>query len=180
MTNMSKFSTAGETLSPPGASTLDTPSTARMLKMLLPTILPMAMSRSPLTLAMTEVATSGSDVPAATTVRPTTNSLTPRCRAIVTAASTSQLEPCTSRSRPTMMSASCTLQWRSHALLGISPVSAGRADAAALTAARLWRMRKTVYPVSMTRNSAPSPRLTVPSRPSTNSSSDNPIMIGTS
>ena len=45
--------------------------------MLLPTALPSAMSRSPLSPAMIEVAASGSDVPTATTVRPMTSSLTP-------------------------------------------------------------------------------------------------------
>ena len=45
--------------------------------MLLPTTLPTAMSRSPRIAARTEVATSGSDVPAATMVRPITSSLRP-------------------------------------------------------------------------------------------------------
>jgi hypothetical protein len=56
----------------------DSPSTPRRLKVLLPTTLPTAMSRSPRTAAMTEVATSGSEVPAATMVSPTTTSLIPR------------------------------------------------------------------------------------------------------
>jgi hypothetical protein len=58
-----------------------------MLKVQLPTTLPTAMSRSPLmAAAMMDVATSGSEVPAATMVRPITRSLTPmalakhRCR----------------------------------------------------------------------------------------------------
>ena len=42
----------------------------RMLKILLPTMLPMAMSAFPLRAATTEVTSSGSDVPNATMVRP--------------------------------------------------------------------------------------------------------------
>jgi hypothetical protein len=57
-----------------------------MLKVLLPTTLPTAMSRSPLTAAITEVATSGIEVPAATMVRPITTSLTPSALANTTAA----------------------------------------------------------------------------------------------
>ena len=44
------------------------PITNKMLKMQLPTTLPTAMSRSPLRMAINDVATSGSPVPAATTV----------------------------------------------------------------------------------------------------------------
>ena len=48
-----------------------------MLNMLLPTMLPTAMSRSPRSAAITDVATSGIPVPAATTVSAITSSLTP-------------------------------------------------------------------------------------------------------
>ncbi len=68
--------------------------------MLLPTTLPTAMSRSPRTVAMMDVATSGNDVPPATIVRPITNSLTPSSRAISMDALTSQRAPRTSRPRP--------------------------------------------------------------------------------
>ena len=71
-----------------------------MLNVLLPTTLPIAMSRSPRTVAMTDVATSGSDVPAATMVSPTTSSETPSARANATAASTSRFDPSTSIARP--------------------------------------------------------------------------------
>ncbi len=68
--------------------------------MLLPTTLPTAMSRSPRMLATTDVATSGSDVPAATIVRPMMRSLTPSVRASVTAPSTSHCAPHTSNPSP--------------------------------------------------------------------------------
>ena len=71
-----------------------------MLKMLLPTTLPTAMSRSPLIVASTDVASSGSDVPAATIVRPITSSESPKLSAISTALSTIQFEPTTRSTRP--------------------------------------------------------------------------------
>ena len=74
----------------------------------LPSTLPTAISRSPRRAAITDVATSGSEVPAATMVRPITSGLTPSIVAKVVAASTSQREPSTSIARPTTISASCT------------------------------------------------------------------------
>ena len=59
-----------------------------MLKVLLPTTLPTAMSRSPLIAAVMLVATSGMLVPAATMVRPMTTSLTPMALAKLTEACT--------------------------------------------------------------------------------------------
>ena len=56
------------------------------LKMLLPTTLPTAMSRSPLMAAVMDVATSGIDVPVATMVRAMTTSLTPSALANASAA----------------------------------------------------------------------------------------------
>ena len=73
--------------------------------MLLPTTLPTAMSRSPRRAAITEVATSGSDVPAAITVRPMTSSDTPRARARTTAPSTMKRAPTTSSPSPPSVSA---------------------------------------------------------------------------
>lgn len=55
----------------------DAPSTNNILKMLLPTILPKAISLSFLYAAVTEVISSGKDVPIATMVRPTNVSLIP-------------------------------------------------------------------------------------------------------
>ena len=54
---------------------------------------------------MTEVASSGSEVPMATTVRPITSSEMPSARARVTAPSTRKFEPLTSRTRPAAISA---------------------------------------------------------------------------
>ena len=61
-----------------GATSAVVPRMPRMLKMLLPTMLPTAMSRWPLIAAMTLVATSGREVPAAMMVRPMTSSERPR------------------------------------------------------------------------------------------------------
>ncbi len=70
ITGISKLSAAGATVIPAGAISPQRPSTARILKILLPTTLPTAISRSPRTAATTEVATSGNEVPAAMRVRP--------------------------------------------------------------------------------------------------------------
>src|SRR5690606_31948162 len=78
-----------------GDTSPDTPSTHRILKTLLPTTLPTAISRSPLRVAITEVITSGNDVPAAMMVSPITASLTPNEAAILTALSTNQRDPST-------------------------------------------------------------------------------------
>src|SRR5690606_35293336 len=69
------------------------PSTDIRLKIFEPTTLPTAMSRSPRLAATTEVASSGSEVPMASTVRPIINSLTPSAVATDTAPSTSNCEP---------------------------------------------------------------------------------------
>jgi hypothetical protein len=52
---------------------------------------------------MTEVATSGNEVPDATMVNPITHSLTPSCRALVTDDSTNQPAPSTSNTSPPRM-----------------------------------------------------------------------------
>ena len=102
--------TAGAMVSPALLASPDSPRQPRMLKVLLPITLPTAMSRSPRTAAVTEVATSGIDVPAAMIVRPMTRSLTPSARANATAASTSQFEPSTSSASPATISSTCTAQ----------------------------------------------------------------------
>lgn len=69
ITQMSKAITEGAMLIPAVPATRpDRPRQPRMLKMFDPTTLPTAMSRSPLSAAVIEVATSGSEVPAATMV----------------------------------------------------------------------------------------------------------------
>src|SRR5690554_4980833 len=100
ITGISNLLTAANTSIPFGATTLASPRTIVRLKILLPTILPTAISRSPRIAAMTEVTTSGSDVPTAIIVNPITNSLTPRYWAKDTALSTSQREPSTNRASP--------------------------------------------------------------------------------
>ena len=77
------------------------PTTASVLNMLEPRMLPSAISCSPLRVAMMEAASSGSDVPTAMTVRPITRSLTPRAWAISTAPQTSMRELAMSSTRPT-------------------------------------------------------------------------------
>ncbi len=68
--------------------------------MLLPTMLPTAMSRSPRMAARIEVANSGSEVPIAITVRPITSSDSPSARASATAPVHSTVEPTTSSTSP--------------------------------------------------------------------------------
>ena len=117
-------SAASETATPPvGEIAADTPSTARILKILLPTILPTAISRSPLMLASTEVANSGRAVPAATMVKPITNSLTPIDRAIAIALSTNQRDPCTNSNSPTTISPRLTIQVVAVAEAGVSALA---------------------------------------------------------
>ncbi len=117
-----------------------------MLNVLLPITLPTAMSRSPRIAAMTEVATSGIDVPAAMIVRPITGSLTPKARANATAASTSQFEPRMSSPRPAKISTSCTAQWPSHSSLRGTP--SANSSRISLVSARDCRTRKTRYATS--------------------------------
>ena len=73
--------------------TLVIPRMNRILKRLLPTIFPMARSTSPFRAAVTEVMSSGSDVPNATIVRPMILSETPKKSAIPAAPSTAILLP---------------------------------------------------------------------------------------
>ena len=93
ITGISKLTADDATAIPEEPATAAIPCTPRMLKMLLPTTLPIAISCLPLKLARTEVTSSGADVPRATMVRPITSSLRPRERA-------SADEPETSHSAP--------------------------------------------------------------------------------
>ena len=77
-----------------------TPRTRPMLKILLPTIFPTAISVSPLRSATIEVASSGRDVPMATTVSPITRLLTPNAVAMLTAPVTKSCAPRTSKPIP--------------------------------------------------------------------------------
>ena len=61
------------------------PKIIRMLNTLLPITLPKAKADCPLRAEITDVASSGNDVPPATIVRPTTKSLTPKARAMAEA-----------------------------------------------------------------------------------------------
>ena len=83
-----------------GETRPDRPSTQRILKMLLPTTLPTAISRSPRMVATIDVTTSGNEVPAATIVRPITASLTPQAVASATALSTNNRAPKPNSARP--------------------------------------------------------------------------------
>ena len=69
------------------------PSTNNMLKTLLPTIFPIAISACPFLAAVIDVISSGSEVPKATIVRPIILSLTPKAPAIYVAPSTVMLLP---------------------------------------------------------------------------------------
>ena len=71
----------------------DVPRTNKILNILLPTIFPMARSSFPFLAAVMDVASSGSEVPKATTVRPIILLLIPISFAIFVAASTERLLP---------------------------------------------------------------------------------------
>jgi len=79
--------------------------------MLLPMTLPTAMSRSPRRPAINEAATSGREVPAATTVSPMTRSESPAQRARAVAPVTMYRAPRRSTPRPTITSAAWVTQW---------------------------------------------------------------------
>ncbi len=83
-----------------GRTTAAHPSTISILKILLPITLPSAIPVLPLSAALTEVASSGSEVPAATMVSPTTASLTPSPLAMAEALSTKRSPPQISAPRP--------------------------------------------------------------------------------
>ena len=68
------------------------PTTINEFKILDPTILPNARAVSPFLAAITEEASSGKEVPIATTVKPINKSLTPKAFAISVAPKTSNLE----------------------------------------------------------------------------------------
>ena len=76
------------------------PITKSMLKILLPTILPMAIPALPFLAAETEVTSSGRDVPKATMVRPINRWLMPQASAMVVAPLTTKLLPPTTSTRP--------------------------------------------------------------------------------
>jgi len=78
----------------------DKPRIARMLKVLLPTTLPMATSALPLSAPLTDTAISGALVPNATTVRPITMGATPSLAAIEEAPRTSHSAPKTRQTSP--------------------------------------------------------------------------------
>ena len=84
-----------------GATVDETPSIRKMLKMLEPRTLPIAMSVSPFRAAITEVTSSGNDVPAATMVRATMDCETPSSKAMPEAPSTSHSPPKMRHARPT-------------------------------------------------------------------------------
>ena len=130
------------------------PSTSPMLKMLLPTMLPTAMSRSPRRTAMIEVASSGSEVPIATTVSPTTRLLTPSPVAMLTAPVTSSCEPSTRSPMPTASRRS-----ESHTGVGLPWVGIGAVPAPSAptrTSRRPMRMLSTACTTSPASSSTPS------------------------
>ncbi len=87
-----------------GKITPATPRISRMLAMLLPRMLPMVMPASPRMLAVTLTASSGREVPNATTVRPMARSETCRRRASAEAPLTNRSAPLITITNPTAMS----------------------------------------------------------------------------
>lgn len=86
-----------------GVIVADAPRTRNILKILLPTTLPIAMPGFPFRAAATEVASSGREVPQATMVSPMTASLTPNALAISDAPLTKRSPPNMSAARPAMI-----------------------------------------------------------------------------
>ena len=109
------------------------PRIPRILKMFDPTILPMAISDCFRNAAINEVASSGKDVPTATTVSPINASDTPKVRAIVTAPSTMKRAPNINATSPPITQTSDSHKPRAGT--GRSPSSAS----GALGALRDWR-----------------------------------------
>ena len=91
---------------------------------------------------MIDVATSGSDVPAATMVSPTTSSETPSTRANATAASTSRVEPVTSIASPASTISTWIPQCWSQPSLGAN--SSAYSSLVALVSRRDWTTRNAV------------------------------------
>jgi len=83
-----------------GIIKLESPTTKRMLNKLLPIIFPIAMSQFFLKAAITEVKSSGKDVPKATIVKPMNLSLQPKKRAMKVADFTTKLLPKITRPNP--------------------------------------------------------------------------------
>ena len=81
-----------------------TPNTARILNILEPITLPIAIPLSPLRAATTLVASSGNDVPPATIVKPIIASDTPNDEATLTAPLTKRLLPKIRHDKPTTVS----------------------------------------------------------------------------
>ena len=82
------------------------PATNNILNILLPTMLPIARSALPLYAAVTDVTSSGSEVPSATIVSPMTLSLIPNALAIAVAPSTARSLPNTIAAIPPTMAIS--------------------------------------------------------------------------
>lgn len=78
------------------------PIITRMLKMLDPTTLPMASWVAPRAADMTEMTSSGAEVPNDTIVRPITSSLTPQRRAMADEPSVRALAPTSMSAKPPM------------------------------------------------------------------------------
>lgn len=89
-TAISIFAPVGKSI---GLMTAVNPNTQKILNILLPMILPTARSRLPLRAAMTEVTSSGSDVPIAMIVAEIKKSLSPNACAIATAPLTVHVPP---------------------------------------------------------------------------------------
>lgn len=83
-----------------GLMAAEVPKMKKMLKILLPMIFPRAMSTCFFKAAVTEVTSSGSEVPTATIVKPTKVSLIPSARAISILLSTTRVPPNTMPASP--------------------------------------------------------------------------------
>ncbi len=90
-----------------GLAIEDIPRTSKRLKTFEPTTLPTRMSPSFWTEAAIAVASSGSEVPSATTVSPIASSEIPKARAVSAAALTTMCAPAKRVPRPNRVSSAC-------------------------------------------------------------------------
>src|SRR5262245_51073522 len=109
------------------------PRMKRMLTRLVPTMLPTARPGLPCRTASTPTASSGRLVPSATTVRPTTMGLTPRCEASAAPPRTSRSAPRSSPASPATISRA--LDMAPDAMAGPSGDDLGATDDGGLCAA---------------------------------------------
>src|SRR5690606_8939410 len=137
--------------------------------------------------ATIEVTTSGSDVPAATIVKPITNWLTPHQVAMLTAPSTSHFDPSPNKAKPTAINSNDFQTATPTGTLSSAPIAASAEAYCAANSSRTSllsrlakRMQIRMYPTSTENKITPSRRLIKPSRASAHPNTETAIISGTS